>query len=86
MRHRRVPTTGEVYSAIVRHHTECTGLRALVVYATGSGYPGEEGVSLTEWGLRESPCPIVGAETRPRPNGESATEYWLCVPIKEEES
>ena len=91
MNHRRVTTSLEVYVAIYREHEP-----KLAVFSSYSNPRGDDGLGppgyacmMTEWGLPDSPIPLIGTETRWQctpgryeAKGDGSV-YWLCVPTAE---
>ncbi len=91
LNYRRIPTDYSVYVALVRDETGIVR-ENMAVFSSYTNIV-ENGMStiFTEWGIKDSPIPIVSAETKYESEYDKEIEgtrthsYWLCVPILEEE-
>ncbi len=97
--YRRIPTDYNVYVALVREESGIVR-ENMAVFSSYTNIV-ENGMStiFTEWGIKDSPIPIVGAETTYESEldmkdgmfydkeieGTRKHFYWLCVPVLEEE-
>jgi len=89
MEYKKTPTTPEVWAVIkARHHKD------LMVFSSYSAPDGDrfgdpdQGRMMTEYGLVNAGCPLMGADTRWDIDREKLHkrinerhEYWLCVPV-----
>ncbi len=82
MNHRREPCSAEIYAVITAGMHD-----RLTVHTTYTGpnefSPTRE--SMTEWGLRDAPVPLVGHHARWEDgnSGNCEHKYWLCIPKDE---
>ena len=90
MDRRKIETSAEVWAVIkARHHKD------LIVFGTVSCPDGDpngnscEGYMYTEYGFRDSGCPLMAAESRwdinhddPYARNNERHQYWLCAPVE----
>lgn len=96
MEHRRINTSCEVFAVLyARHREELTPFCGISEPEGGhyAAYGDPCCRMMTEWGLRGSPVPLIGHENRWKKDPEEefkrtdeTHEYWLCVPLEEDES
>lgn len=91
MDYRKMPTTPEVWGAIMLAHRE-----KLVVFSSFSNPTGDSHLGngrpemFTEYGFRDADCPLIGARTtweRGEKEWDRVNEdrvYWLCLPLEAE--
>ena len=93
MNYKRVPTTAEVWSAVMAAHRDAMGVFSSYSAPGGDMFGNPlKGVMLTEYGFKGSDVPLIGAETHWDIDSEEShkrknetTKYWFCVAIEDEE-
>lgn len=91
--YKRLPTSAEVWAVIRARHSGDLCVFSSLSEPDGDPFGNQSHCRMmTEYGIKDSPFPLIGAETnwQKHPDNDyervdEKTEYWLCVPLDEEE-